>query len=273
MKIKNIGIGLLFAAFLVVIIMVSGCIGGEEKKPQTGEEQPAEKPSAENPPVTEEPKEEKPIGKSLSDLLGLGKPQGYTVSYDMTGKESGGASKMTMYFAGEKKMRMDSIRNYEGETSEGSIFIKGDDLYSCTKTEGEWTCLKFTSEKSEENQWEGISNSFEKDPEKPLYDGTQNIAGVAAECYKIESGGAKYRYCIHPQKYLMLLTETYLGGTLEYRMIATEVDLGMPQESVFDLPAEPKDIGSMMGGSDPCAICEMLSGEEKQGCLDSCKTP
>lgn len=261
MKTKNFKIGLI--GIFLAIIIVSGCMGGgDEEKIETtlaGEEPAGE--------IKESPEQgvEK-VEKSFSDLLNLGKPQGYTISYDITGKNMDGKSEMTMYFAGEKKMRMDSITKSGGITSEGSIFIMGDDMHACTKTEGGWTCIIF--EGDTESGLEGASGVFEEDPEKPSYDGAQNIAGVTAECYKLESGGTKYRYCIHPEKYLMLLGETYINGNLESKIIATNVDLNMPKNSVFELPAEPMDIESMMG--DPCAVCNMLSGEEKMQCLESC---
>jgi len=204
---------------------------------------------------------------SLADIFNLGKPKGYTVSYDITGKDMGGVSKMTMYLAGEN-MRMDTtVKDTEGGTVEGSVFIIEDGMYVCTKSEGEWSCLKTASAGT--GDWDDISEEFEKDPEKPLYDGTQNIAGFAAECYKLESEGTKYRYCVHPQKYLMLLTELYDGADLSYRMIATNVDLDTPQASVFIPPAEALDLEEMMG--DPCAACNMLSGEDKAECLENCK--
>ena len=274
MKRKNIGIGLLFGMFLMIIIMISGCIGGGDEKQQTGEEQPPAgeetpgTPSEKEEPKTEETKGEAP-GKSLADILNLGKPEGYTISYDMTGKEVKGEPKMTIYSAGDK-MRIDTLlKDVEG-TTESSTFMLGDEGYVCIKTEGEWLCLALPPEKIEQNKWEDVSDTFEKDPKKPLHDGTQNIAGVAAECYKLESEGMEYRYCLHSQKYIMLSMETYMGGVLEYKMIATEVDLNTPQDSVFELPAEPTDIERMMGGGDPCAICDMLPSEERQECLDNC---
>jgi len=309
-NINKINVGSTVMVFLIVItviglIAMSGCIGGgggdQQKQPSgaekpAGGEQPAQLPAEENKPAAKETKpasEETKTGetvvdkakKSLSDIFNLGKPQGYTVSYDMTGKDGSTASKMTLYFAGEKKIRMDTMSNYMGESFEGSIFLIESKSYLCTKTQGEWVC--FTSESGLTN-FENVSKAVEKDLKKPVYDGTQNIAGVTAECYKLEVNGKTNRFCVHTQKYLMLLTETYAGGKLEYRMIATSVDLSMPKESVFILPAEPQDISSMMGGSTPpsgeggnhdgagadlCASCDQLSGDEKTQCREAMGCP
>ena len=310
-NINKIKAGSTVMVFLIVIaviglIAMSGCIGGggdQQKQPAgaekpAGGEQPAQQPAEENKPAAEETKpasEETKTGetvvdkakKSLSDIFNLGKPQGYTVSYDMTGKDVSTASKMTLYFAGEKKIRLDTASNYMGESFESSIFLIGSESYMCTKTQGEWACFKFTSESGLTN-FENVSKDVEKDLEKPVYDGTQNIAGVTAECYKLEVNGTTNRFCVHPQKYLMLLTETYMGGKLEYRMIATSVDLSMPKDSVFILPAEPKDISSMMGGNtppsgaggdyaggkaDPCDSCNQLPEEERTQCLEALGCP
>ena len=263
MNIKKIKAGSTIMGVLIVIaviglIAMSGCIGGgggdQQKQPSgaekpAGGEQPAQQPAEENKPAAGENIADK-AKKSFSDLFNLGKPQGYTVSYDITAKNAEGMSKMTMYFAGEKKMRIDSTSNYDGEILESSIFLVGDESYMCTKTEGEWTCFKFTS-KSESNKWEEMPKELEKDIEKPLYDGTQNIAGINAECYKLDSGKTTSRYCVHPQKYLILLGETYSSGELDYKMIATKVDLSMPKDSVFVPPVEPKDITRMMGEGIP----------------------
>ncbi len=280
MKTQNLKIGTIFGVVLVGILLISGCIGGGngDQKPTGTETPPTEQPpedkktpakeqAEQEEPETEERESENP-GKSLADMLNLGKPQGYTISYDMTGKEMSGTSKMTMYFAGEKKIRMDSSIDNAEVTTEGSVFIIGKDMYSCAKTDGEWVCFSFNGEDIPES--EETSGVFEANPEKPLYDGTQNIAGVSAECYKLESEGTEYKYCVHPKKYLMLLSEVYINGNLEYRMIATNVDLNMPSSGVFELPAEPMDMSEMMGRGDPCAMCNMLSGEDKAECLENC---
>ena len=289
MERKNSGTGLIFGIFLTIMVVmmaisIGGCIGGGNGEQESSgietppvEETPSDKETpAEEPPEQEEPETEeqeteglegeKP-GKSFADLLNLGKPQGYVIDYDITGKEMSSVSKMTMYFAGEKKMRMDSLLKDAETTSESSVFIIGDNMHVCTKTDGEWTCITFKGDDTT-SELEETTGVFEKDPEKPLYDGTQNIAGITAECYKLESEGTKYRYCIHPKKYLMLLGETRINGELEYKTIATKVDLNMPQDSVFELPADSMDIESMM--SDPCAVCDMLSGVDKTQCLEDC---
>ena len=188
MKREKIKTGIFFGAILVAI-MISGCIGGEDG----GEEKPSgEQPSAGEKTPAEQPPEEEKKGMSLADIFNLGKPGGYTASYDITGKGMGGVSKMTLYFAGEKKMRSDTIMNDAEGTSEMSIFMIADKVHMCTRTDGEWMCL--TTDATTED-WKDIAQEFENDMEKPVHDGTQNIAGITGECYKLESTGTEYRYC------------------------------------------------------------------------------
>ena len=223
----------------------------------------------------EEKEEEKDtLGNRISEIIGLGKPAGYTVSYDITGEGMDGASKMTFYLKSDR-MRMDQFIEYEGETSEISIYGMDNKVYICSKTEGVWQCFTSGEKMEDETDFMGdISGKFEHDEPGILYEGTQVIEGIKAQCYKIESGGDKYRYCVHPEKYLMLLGESYIGGQLQSRMIATRVDLSAPSDSVFKLPVEPvdmEDIMEDMAGGDMCAMCEMIpEGPDKRECLETC---
>jgi hypothetical protein len=251
--IKKIKGGLFFCMFLTVIlvtgvVLISGCTsGGDKEKPaQVYEKLPAaSQPPVDNTNVSEEKPEEKNEEKpvyvdknSFAYSLSLGSPEGYAVSYDTTLDSAMGSSGMTIYLSG-LKLRVDYISSDKRGVVESSIFKAGIKTYACTKQVDEWTCVKFRDDIAPDLA--DISNLFENNPEKPVYEGTQNIAGIAARCYNLESGEKRYLYCVHPEAYLALLAEKYSSKEVEYRMTATKVDLSAPDDSFFELPAEIKE--------------------------------
>ena len=255
--IKKIKWGLFFCMFLTIIlvtgvVLISGCTsGGDKEKPAQVYEKPpaASQQSVDNINISEEKtegktemeNEEKPVyldKNSFAYSMSLGSPEGYAVSYDTTLDRTRVSSGMTIYLSG-LKLRVDYISNNKRGGLESSIFKTGIKTYSCTKQLNEWTCVKFRDDIAPDLA--EISNLFENDPGKPVYEGTQNIAGIAARCYNLESGEKRYRYCVHTEAYLALLAEKYSGKEVEYRMTATKVDLSTPGDGVFELPAEIKE--------------------------------
>ena len=251
--IKKIKLGLFFCMFLTIIlvtcvVLISGCTsGGDEEKPaQVYEEHPvASQQQVDNINVSEEKtgekNEEKPVyvdKNSFAYSFSLGSPEGYAVSYDTTLDRAMGSSGMTIYLSG-LKLKVDYISKDARGTTESSVFRTGIKTYACKKQLNEWTCVKFRDDIAPDLV--DISNLFENNPEKPVYEGTQTIAGIAARCYNLESGEKRYLYCVHPEAYLALLAEKYSGKEVEYRMTATKVDLSTPDDSVFELPAEIKE--------------------------------
>jgi len=215
--------GIFLIIMLAAVIIISGCIGGGN-----GGEQPVDKTKTD---------------RSLEEILNLEESLSYTISYDITGKNIDGRSGMTMYLAGDKN-RIDMTSEASGKKTENSIFQVGTNSYTCAKEKGEWMCIKFSG-----NVVGDVKSSYTpsgNDSGKAVYDGEQNIMGISAKCYKLEVDTGKYKYCVHPQTYMMLLSEVYSEGSLEYGMVATKVDLNTPDDSVFELPAEPMDFESGM---------------------------
>jgi len=242
---KNFGIVALFGVFLVIVIITSGCIGGEDEKQQTGGKQPS---------GTEKTENEVPSSRSSADIVNHGDLKGYTISYAIMGTTVYSVKTTTAYLAGNK-MRTDSrTYNYgwDGKLellTVDSTFMIENDIYDCDRNpDGEWGCVNLTPDitDKEKERWNSMFTFFETDPEKApgppgawASNGTQNISGIIAECYKHEHKIGYRRFCVHPQNNLMLLNEVVdAGDVLTYRMIATKVDLSMPPDSVFELPAE-----------------------------------
>ncbi len=207
-------------------------------------------------------------GISFEDLFNLGKPTGYTVEYDITMSNEGWDTTMTQkHYVKDNKLRMDSIADAEGQGIETRAYSIPKGTYMCSKAGQTWTCFGSDAEDIDEGADTGAEDfmtDFEGDMGNVAYDGTQQIAGVNAVCYKYSVEG-EWRVCVHPTMYLSLLVEGE-----NFQMIAKSVDLSSPADSVFELPAEPMDLGDLTG--DPCAICAMMPDEEsKADCLASCK--
>lgn len=212
-----------------------------------------------------------PQGISLESLFNLGKPSGYTIVYDITTSAAGETDKMTQtqYQSGEK-FRMDTAGSFEGEEMEMRAYNIPKGTYFCTKMEGEWSC--FGGETQEEADYgfnlEDMTSEIEEDIEKPVYEGTQVIAGVTAQCFKMTTNEEAVRYCVHPNHYIPLLVEstgTSPGQEGYYKMTATSVTLKTPDDSLFTLPAEPMDL------SDLCKqACMQMPAEYREECLEGC---
>lgn len=204
----------------------------------------------------------------------------WKIAYDLTTTVDGETTKstMTQYMKTEKKFRFDST--YDG--IESQMFMVNDVLTACTKMDGKWSCFKITSDKEEESTPSNVKfeESFEENPDdySIVSDGTKQVAGVTAKCFKVveKTQDAVVRYCIKDNLPLYIYS-AYEGTTSE--MIATSYSKSVP-DSAFTPPAEAKDLSEMMGGfggasgtgpsGDMCAVCDYLSGADKEDCLANC---
>lgn len=195
------------------------------------------------PTETTQPKGE---GVPFSDIMNLGLPQGYVISYDITATVEGKENTMqyTQYVKGEKS-RTDTEGIFEGQEMEMRFYSLPKGGYSCTKLQGEWSCFGGkTREEFKEttgtSTGEEQQETFEEKAPKVTYDGTQTIVGVTAPCYKVSYKGGESRMCVHPDHYLPLLIQAK-----DFEMIATSLSLTPPEESAFELPAEPIYLGDL----------------------------
>lgn len=253
------------AVTLASMILVSGCICGSFGTQQTEETETGGTEEA-----TTTTKASNLGGISFNDILNLGKPSGYTVTYDVT--VAGQKMTQTHYFSGER-FRMDIAGTMGGQLFESRMYRIASGSYMCTKTEGRWTCLRLsTGEKGQTSGFDvdDIASKVEGAANIPTYEGTRVIAGVTAQCFKTTIDGTSSRYCVHPNFNIPLLVESSsLTETQEgyFRMIAKSFSTGAPPESVFQLPAEPTDLSNM------CAqACAMLPEDSQAACIENCRT-
>jgi len=183
------------------------------------------------------------------EVSDLGKPSGYTVAYDITVSTEGDASRMTQtHYISGKKFRLD-MTDVEGETEMRFYNIPGG-TYICVKIQGAWNCIGGKTQGDIDFGFdiENMTSGIEEDLAKSIYDGTQVIAGVTAQCFRITVSEGTMRYCVHSSYNIPLLMEstgTAMGREKYIKIIATSFTPGVPSDSVFELPAEPIDLSGI----------------------------
>ncbi len=254
-------------------------------KPSVGETPPS--PPAQNPPAQQAPSS---AIDEFSKLVGMKGTAQWMAEYNARSTAMGQVQTyvMTQYIKGTDRYRADTaVSGYKSRA-----FGLSGEFYSCTSMDGaSWTCYKLGNQNSDNTT--KSREDVEKNPVKYNLeaDGTMEVAGSTASCFKatIEQGTA--RYCYSP---LGILLYYKMSGTgrypVDFEMTATKFSTDVP-DSVFNLPAEAKTMpvagGSMGGGAgstgssgsgsgtagssgDVCAYCNYLSGSQKEQCLASC---
>jgi len=208
-------------------------------------------------------------GISLDNLLNLGTPTGYTITYDTT--MIGQKLTMIQYFSGQM-FRLDTTVNIGDISVETRAYKNADGSYSCTKLNDKWMCSSITEETptgetGQTTDLDDFMSELKSETSVPTYEGTRLIASVLAQCFKSDVGGNATRYCLHPNYKVPLLLESanlVEGQEGYFSMIATSFSASTPPASTFTLPAEPIDL------SDPCAVCGMMPAEYQAACLANC---
>lgn len=271
----------IFAAMAVMLLLL-GCAG--QQPSQQAQQQTTQQTQQQQ---TTQQTEQQPSANPLDELLSaLGASQGWKVSYVITGSEMPNALEMTQYMKGAGKFRTDSV--FEG--MESRSYVIGNDVYSCTKQEGSWTCFKFSGTMSGADSYE-LEKGIEEDPGKYTVtaDGTKQVAGVTAVCYKVVAEDTTTRYCVYDSVPLYVMsTSTSNGKQYTSEMTATSYSKSV-SDADFVLPAAATEMGGgwgtttgsgSSGGSaangsgterDACeSACSSLSGDTRDLCVESC---
>ena len=216
-------------------------------------------------------------GSSAADQLLsiMGLTQGWKVSYTINGTNMPSGSTMTQYIKGTDKIRVDST----AMGTESRSFVLSGKTYSCINQGESWICYKVDSSQSGQNST-NLQNDIQSNPSKYTVtaDGSMQVAGVTAACYKVVSVDGTVRYCVSQEGIPLYIktTGSTQGVSYESELTATSYSTSV-SDSDFQLPATPQDIGSMTGGGSgsggagsACAYCNYLSGDQKTQCLASC---
>ncbi|MEM2137849.1 MAG: hypothetical protein QW568_02070 [Candidatus Anstonellaceae archaeon] len=264
---------------LVCAMLIFGCTGEQKQQAPSnnagGGQPKGDSGAGENSGGSQASQPEKSPLDSLLGLFGLN--SGWKATYELSGTGMQGVSEMTQYVKGIGKIRIDATAsNIELRT-----YFLGSDMYSCTK-QGSWGCLKFSVPKTEQTDSSQLSydlkNKLKENAAKYSVsaDGTMQVAGVTATCFRVTSDEANVRYCVSPEgvPLYMLTTAKSEGKNAEFLMKAKSYSTSV-SDSDFALPAEPIEftLPSALGnGSDfeACSLCSYLDGDEKAKCLASC---
>lgn len=170
----------------------------------------------------------------------------FTVTYDFR-TESGqevDEYTMTQYFGGPGRYRMDG--NFDGD--EGRFYIVDDKMTSCSKEDGEWTCITIaTGEPMMQDPTEQFTVVEENPDEYDIgYSGTKKIAGTTAYCYGIDyaylGANAEMEYCFSKEGiplYMRMESPDFF-----HEMKAKSFKKGVSGAD-FNPPVEPIDYSAM----------------------------
>lgn len=282
---------------LVAAMLLLGCTGSAP--PQQNNNQPAspsangqqtgsnQQPAAQNnnnPPAAPAQNEQQAQGGSSGgsasddflEMLGLRGTIQYKVAYDIS-SDAGvqqTSSQMTQYIKGTKKMRFDSA--YAG--TESRSYLLDDLFYSCSQQQGAWSCIKIALSK-DDNTKAVDDIEANKDDYQITADGSMQIAGVTASCFKVSGKNIEsYRACYSPEGvplYVKMISASG-GKSFTTEMKATSYSTSV-SDSDFVLPAAATEIPSVpsggaggSGSGDLCSYCSYMTGSDKEDCLESC---
>ncbi len=130
---------------------------------------------------------------------------------------------------------------------ESRAYIKGLEMYACSKVPEGWLCFGF--ETPEDIDYQHM-DYLDEDHEayNVMYLEKRTIAGASAQCYKMEGtqDNSYFEYCYSSDNiplYIKIVSSEQ--GTTVTEMIATSYSTSV-SDSDFELPAEPMKMNSMM---------------------------
>lgn len=213
---------------LVLAIFLVGCSSGEDDSSASSSSEDNDEGNEVNQGSESE------SGNDLSSILGS-KSVKYTAEYEATmdGK------KQTWVQAYDLPKFATIVRLPEGETR---MIFKESVMYTCNNLQEEWMCIKLADVESTAN--DQIESDVKEGTAKPVYVGTCSRAGLSGQKYKVTSEGVETSIC-YTKKGILLEMETK-----DMTMYATKVSESV-DPSLFTLPAEPQDFGSMFPGGIP----------------------
>ncbi|HIH18834.1 TPA: hypothetical protein HA225_02555 [Candidatus Micrarchaeota archaeon] len=217
----------------------------------------------------------------LDSLMGaLGLSNGWKVTYLMTTSATPETSEMTQYIKGTDKFRTDSVTM----GIETRSIVLSDNIYICSK-DGSWSCLKMSKQDDKGSESSRLNDEIKSNPSKYTVtaDGTMQVAGTTATCYKVVSENSTTRYCVSPEG-VPLYTKSdsqSQGRAFSSELKATSYSLSV-SDADFALPAEPTDLSNLYGGGstpgtgggesgdDACSYCNYLTGDQRDQCEAAC---
>jgi hypothetical protein len=164
------------------------------------------------------------IGPTITTQPTIGKvPSAYSVNYNMISPQQQGTWKESI--SGDSK-KID-IATKQILTS---IYILGENYYSCTKLFGKWSCMAIS-----ELTYQPSSDPMVYSKERPVFIGTKNIANRVANCYTVSVG----TICLDKETNILLESQTQTASG-KFVLTAISLNLNPPSQEEFILPAKPQ---------------------------------
>ena len=182
-------------------------------------------------------------GSSFLDLMGMGSKTQWKIEYDITSNMATAAKmQMTQYMKGDKSRTDSALGGYASR-----IYVLGNKYYNCMQQASEWTCYEISMGTTQAD----VQAQIKSDPSKykSVSDGTMQVAGVTANCFKLDNvEGAAMRYCFAKEgvPLYVSITSTSGGQTGTTVMTATSYTTDV-SDSDFALPAAAQQMPSYPG--------------------------
>lgn len=278
---------------LVCAALLFGCAGSEQKQPAAGGVPQGNGPATGGSPATGgnagatggSPATGGNSGASggasqtaqnaFDNLLAMLKLNtGWKVVYQLSGTDMQGTSEISQYVKGMQKFRSDVT----AAGMETRTYVVDSNAYLCSKLGASWSCMKFAIPQNDSSQSSyQLENQLQTDSSKYTVtaDGTMQVAGTTATCFKVVSTEGNTRYCVSAEgvPLYVLSNAQSEGKAVEFEMKAKSYSTAV-SDSDFVLPAEAKEInlpsGDGSGAGDLCAYCDYLTGSDKTECLATC---
>jgi len=175
-------------------------------------------------------------GTGFADYMGMRSTSKWKIEYDVS---TGGATTipMTQYTRGND-IRTDTAVG--GQTTRA--YLLGTKYYSCMEQAGAWTCFEFGMPAG------SAQSKIETEPSKyaAVADGTMQVAGTTANCFKLNVEGTAMRYCFSKEGVPLYLSSsgTANGQKVDTIMTARSYTLSV-SDSDFELPAASQAMPSL----------------------------
>jgi hypothetical protein len=255
-------------------MLLLGC-AGSSNSPSNQQAANGQQPQAGS---NQQPAQQQQPGGSVSDaflnILGMKSTLQYRVAYSIISNAGGQqtVSQMTQYMKGTDKLRMDS----SFESMESRTYLVDGAYYSCSSQQGTWTCMKITIP-ADDSTTSMDDVALHKDDYQITADGTMQVAGVTAACYRVTGKSIEYsRSCYSPEGVPLYVKMTSIsqGGAFDTEMEATSYSTSV-SDSDFALPATATALPSVpsSGGMDRDACesaCSALTGDARDQCEAVC---
>ena len=221
---------------LMIVLLFSACNKAEKPQEQADNTQAS---------VVPEEKTSEDSTSTFKQLVMKKSTISFQVEYEVTSTASGKTIRTTTsQFVKGKQLRSDSTTG----GVETRMYVKENKIDTCMNR-GSWSCFSVPQQQKAGDE---AVRDVESNPEKYKIEKLPNksIAGTTAVCFRMSSK-ITMDYCLSPEGvalYMKFAEENYAS-----EMIAKSYSLSVP-DSVFVLPTESQDLGSMMDGFDPSKL-------------------